>query len=97
MKLEPTLDRVAIRRTPKEKTTKGGIILPEQAKKETNFGYVVAVGPGGFNQDGTRRPMSIKKGDCVFFTDYHTTDAGDNVIGDIVIVDEEDVLAIGKA
>lgn len=92
MKLEPTLDRVAIIREEKEQVSKGGIILPDNAKKESNYGKVVAVGPGGFNQDGSRRPMSVKKGDRVFFTDYHTTTTDSKV----VIVDDEDILAVVK-
>lgn len=92
MKLTPTLDRVAIIREKKEQRTKGGIILPDEAKKESNYGKVVAVGPGGFNQDGSRREMSAKEGDRVFFTDYHVTVTG----SDVVIVDDEDILAIVK-
>ena len=90
MKLTPTLDRVALIPEEKKKTSKGGIIIPDQAKKESNFGTVVAVGPGGFNQDGSRREMSVKKGDVVFFIDDHTTKTGSK----IVIVDDEDILAI---
>ena len=93
MNLIPTLDRVAICREEKEKVTKGGIVLPGDAQKESNFGIVVAVGPGGFNQDGTRRPMSVKVNDRVLFTDYHTTKTGSS----IVICDDEDVLAIARA
>ena len=92
MKLEPTLDRVAIIRNQKETVSKGGIIIPDKAKEESNYGVVVAVGPGGFNQDGTRRPMSVKEGDRVFFTDYHITETDSKV----VIVDEEDILAVVK-
>ena len=90
MKLLPTLDRVAIIREPKKQKSNGGIILP--CEKESNYGEVVAAGPGGWNQDGSRREMSVKKGDIVFFTDYHTTTTDSKV----VIVDEEDVLAIVK-
>ena len=93
MKLIPTLDRIAIKREEKAEKSKGGIILPGKAQKETNYGTVVAVGPGAFNMDGSRRPVSIKKGDFVFFTDdfYTTVEKTD-----IVIVDEESVLAIVK-
>ncbi|KKN74414.1 hypothetical protein LCGC14_0390340 [marine sediment metagenome] len=91
MKLIPTLDRVAIIREERKKKSTGGIILP--CEKESNYGEVVAVGPGGFNIDGSRRPMSVKKGDIVFFkADYHTTTPDSKV----VIVDDEDVLAIVK-
>ena len=92
MKLTPTLDRVAIEREDSEAKTKGGIILPDKAQTESNYGIVVAVGPGDFNQDGSRRPMGIKVGDRVFFTDFHTTTTGSKV----VIADEEDILAVAK-
>lgn len=92
MKLLPTLDRVAIKREDSESKTKGGIILPENAQKESNYGIVVAVGPGGYNQDGSRRPMGIKVGERVFFTDFHTTTTGSK----IVIADEEDILAVAR-
>lgn len=91
MKLLPTLDRIAIRREKRETVTSGGIHLPEQAKKESNFGEVVAVGPGAFNMDGSRRGMSIKVGDRVLFFDNYETDSG---IDGIVIADEEDVRAV---
>ena len=90
MKLFPTLDRVAIIREEKKKKSKGGILLPNQ--EESNYGEVTAVGPGAFNMDGSRRQMSVKKGDVVFFTDYHTTVTGSKT----VIVDDEDILAILK-
>ena len=92
MKLTPTLDRVAIIREDKKQKTDGGIILPDGSKEESNYGEVVAVGPGGFNEDGSRREMSVKVGDVVFFTDYHVTVTGCKT----VIVDDEDILAIVK-
>ena len=90
MKLIPTLDRVAIKREDKKEKSAGGILLPNE--EESNYGIVVAVGPGGFNQDGSRREMSVKVGDLVFFTDYHVTVASCMT----VIVDDEDILAIVK-
>lgn len=90
MKLTPTLDRVAIKREKKEEISAGGIVLPRDAQKESNYGEVVAIGPGSFNQDGSRREMSVKVGDVVFFTDYHITTTKSK----IVIVDDEDILAI---
>lgn len=92
MKLSPTLDRVAILPDPKEERTKGGILIPGKAQKEVNYGTVLAVGPGGFNQDGTRRPMSVAVKDKVFYTDCHLTETGTKV----VIVDDEDILAVAK-
>lgn len=88
IKLKPTLDRVAIIREEKKKKSAGGIILP--CEKESNYGEVIAVGPGAFNMDGSRRVMSVKKGDIVFFSEYHTTVKDSKT----VIVDEEEILAI---
>lgn len=93
VKLQPTLDKVAIKRHKQKDVSDGGIILPGQSNKKSNYGEVIAVGPGGFNQDGSVRPMGIKKGDIVFFTDdYYST----VVETGIVIVAEEDILAVVK-
>jgi len=91
MKLEPILDRVAIKRDDVEQKTQGGIIIPEKGQKKSNFGKVVGVGPGGFALDGKRNPMDVKIGDYVFFTeDYYIT----KVEGNVVIVDIEGILAV---
>ena len=90
LNLTPTLDRVVIRREECEETTPGGIVLPTEAKKQTERGVVLAVGPGAFNYDGSLRPMSVKPGDCVIFTVYYEIAQGSKV----VIVNDEDILAI---
>lgn len=91
MKLEPILDRVAIKRDDTEAKTAGGIIIPEKGQKKSNFGEVVGVGPGAFAMDGSRNPMDVKVGDHVFFTeDYYIT----KVEGNVVIVDIEGILAV---
>lgn len=91
MKLEPILDRVAIKRDESEAKTEGGIIIPEKGQKKSNFGKVVGVGPGAFAMDGSRNPMDVKVGDYVFFTeDYYIT----KIEGSVVIVDIEGILAV---
>lgn len=92
MKLQPTLDRVIILKETQETKSAGGIIIPGETEKETNFGTVVAVGPGGFNMDGSLREISVKVKDKVFFTNYYTTLSGSKM----VVVADEDVLAIVK-
>lgn len=90
LKLEPILDRVAIKRDEVKTQTEGGIVLPTKGKK-SNFGEVVGVGPGAFAMDGSRNPMDVKVGDYVFFTeDYYITE----VEGNVVIVDIEGILAV---
>lgn len=91
MKLTPTMDRVAILPDGPIKKTEGGILLPEKGQKEVHYGTVLAIGPGGFNIDGSRREMSVKPNDRVLFSGSHNlTPTGSKV----VIVDDEDVLAI---
>ena len=75
-----------------EQVTKGGIILTKDTQKESNYGTIIAVGPGRTSVEmGCQIPVRLSVGQRVLFTDYHTTKAGGK---DIVIVDEEDVLAV---
>ena len=89
MNVVPTQDRVVIKRDEVEKKTAGGSILTKDAQKESNYGTIVAVGPGAWD-NGQRRPVRLSAGQRVLFTDYHTTGCGPN----LVIADEEDILAV---
>lgn len=95
MKLRPLQDRILVRRTEEEKTTKGGIIIPDSAKEKPREGEVVAVGKGKIRDDGTLRKLDVAKGDRVLFGEY----AGTEVTLDgteHVIMREDDVLGILK-
>ena len=50
--LRPLGDRVLIQRIEQETTLKGGIILPESAKKKQETAEVVAIGTGKKDKDG---------------------------------------------
>ena len=63
--IEPIDDRVLVRAAEKE-VTKGGVHLPDSARKATS-GIVVAVGPGFKLQTGGRSPMACKAEDTVLF------------------------------
>ena len=65
MKFKPLLDRVAIQRIEEEKRTAGGLIIPDTAKEKPSQGVVVAVGPGGRDEDGKAVAMTLKEGDRV--------------------------------
>ena len=54
MKLKPLQDRILIQRIEEEKTTKGGIIIPDTAKEKPAEGKVVAVGNGKLDENGKR-------------------------------------------
>jgi chaperonin GroES len=94
MKLRPLGDRLIVRRFEAEEKTRGGIVLPDNAKGKPQKGKVLAAGPGRLLKDGTRRPLQVKNGDTVIFTSW----AGDEFkerAGDMILVmREEDVLAV---
>ena len=92
MKLTPLADRVVLKMTEAEETTKGGIILTASAKEKPSVAEVVSVGPGG-TVDGKEIVMTVKPGDKVITDKY----AGSTVkIGDeeFTIVRLGDILAI---
>lgn len=96
MPIKPLDDRVVIERLEAEGKTAGGIVLPDSAKEKPSKGKVIAVGEGRLTDDGKRVPLSIKKGDNVYFSKY----AGAEVTVDgkeYLIMKESDILAkIGK-
>jgi chaperonin GroES len=67
MKLRPLNDFVLVRREKSKDVSDGGIILPEQAKRKSRTGEVLAVGPGRFLDNGTRLPVGIEPGQVVYF------------------------------
>ena len=92
MKLVPLGDRVVLKQTEKEETTKSGIILAAKAQEKPVTAEVIAVGPGGM-VDGKVVTMQVKVGDQVIYSKY----AGNEVKLDeeeYIIVKQSDILAI---
>ena len=90
--LKPLLDRVVVRMTEAEETTKSGIILTANSKEKPQIAEVLEVGPGG-QVDGNEVKMYINKGDKVILNKYAGTEikyAGE----DLIIVKQSDILAI---
>jgi chaperonin GroES len=93
MKLKPLQDRILVQRIEEEKTTKGGIIIPDTAKEKPAEGKVVAVGNGKVGEDGKRIALEIKKGDRILFGKYSGTEV--KIEGEeYLILREDDVLGI---
>ncbi|OGP60688.1 MAG: co-chaperone GroES [Deltaproteobacteria bacterium RBG_13_49_15] len=93
MKLRPLQDRILVERIEEEKTTKGGIIIPDTAKEKPAEGKVVAVGNGKLDDDGKRIPLQVKKGDRILFGKYSGTEV--KLEGkEYLIMREEDILGI---
>lgn len=92
MKLKPLYDRVVVKREDEEKTTAGGIVLPNTSGEKPSQGTVVAVGPGKV-KGGELRPLQVKVGDKVLFGKYTGSEV--KVDGeDFIIMKEEEIFAI---
>lgn len=92
-KLKPIGNRVLVRRLAAEEKLKGGIILPDTAKKKQEQAEVVAVGAGKKDKNGVLIPMPVKMGDIILMEKY----SGQEVTLDdeeFVILRADDIIAI---
>lgn len=93
MEVRPLHDRILVKRANEEEKTKGGIIIPDNAKEKPAQGEVMATGNGRRDESGKLVALEVKKGDRVLFGKYAGTEIkieGD----DFLIMREEDVLGI---
>lgn len=93
MNLRPLSDRVVVKRMEEEKTTAGGIFIPDSAKEKPAKGEILAIGEGKRADNGSIMPMSVKVGDKVLFGKY----AGQEVKvdgDDVLVMREDDIIAI---
>lgn len=91
MKFRPLFDRVLVKRTAEDTKTAGGIIIPDTAKEKPSQGEIIAVGPGGRDEQGKTIPMSLKVGDRVLFGKWSGTEV--KIDGEeLLIMKEADVL-----
>jgi len=90
--LRPLGNRVIAQRLEPQETMKGGIILPDSAKKKQETAKVVAVGPGKRLDDGTVLPVSLKVGDIILTDKYSAQEV---TIDDeeYIILKAEDIIA----
>ena len=73
-KFRPLHDRVVVKRLDAEEKSKGGIIIPDTAKEKPQQGEVVAVGPGGRDENGKLIAMDLRAGDRVLFGKWSGTE-----------------------
>ncbi len=91
--IRPLHDRIMVKREEQGERTKGGLYLPESAQEKPIIGIVIAVGGGSVLENGTLRPLSLKKGDRVLFAKWCGTEV--KLDGtDYLIMKESDVLAV---
>ena len=94
MQIKPLGDRVVIKRFEAEEKTAGGILLPDTARNKPQKGKVMAVGPGKLSKDGKPQPLDVKEGDTVLFTNWAGDEFKEPKAGEILVMREEDVLAV---
>ena len=94
MNIKPLHDRIVIKRFEADEKTTGGILLPDSAKNKPQKGRVLAVGPGRVLKDGTTRPLQVKEGDVVLFTNWAGDEFKQSHGDNILLMREEDVLAV---
>jgi len=93
MKFRPLHDRVVVRRLNAEEKTAGGIIIPDTAKEKPMEGEIIAVGPGGRNEQGQLVPLDVKAGDIILFGKWSGTEV--KIDGEeLLIMKESDVMGV---
>jgi len=93
MKIRPLHDRVVIKRLEEERTSPGGIVIPDTATEKPIKGEVIAVGKGKILESGEVRPLDLKVGDRVLFGKYSGTEVKVDS-QDVLVMREDDVMAV---
>jgi len=93
MKFRPLHDRVVVRRIEEDDRTRGGIIIPDTAKEKPQQGEVVAVGPGGRDENGKLIPIDLKPRDRVLFGKWSGTEVKIDGV-EYLIMKESDIMGV---
>src|SRR5579863_4360267 len=92
--IKPLEDRIVVKTLEAEQTTASGLVIPDTAKEKPQEGEVLAVGPGRFDDAGTKRvPIDVKVGDIVLYSKYGGTEvkySGEEYL----VLSARDVLAV---
>jgi chaperonin GroES len=93
MKIRPLHDRVIVKRLEEDRTSPGGIVIPDTAAEKPIQGKIVAVGKGKILENGQVRRCGVKVGDKILIGKYSGTEV--KVDGEeLVVMREEDVMAV---
>ncbi len=93
MKIRPLHDRVIVKRMEEERTSAGGIVIPDAAAEKPIKGEVIAVGKGKILESGEIRALDIKAGDKVLFGKYSGTEVKVNG-EELLVMKEDDIMAV---
>lgn len=93
MNIRPLHDRVVIQRLEEERTSAGGIVIPDTATEKPVRGKVVAIGAGKMLQDGKVVPVAVKEGETVLFGKYAGTEI--KLEGqEFIVMKEDDIMGV---
>ncbi len=91
--IKPLEDRIVVQANEAETTTASGLVIPDTAKEKPQEGTVLAVGPGRFDDKGSRIPIDVQVGDTVLYSKYGGTEVkygGEEYL----VLSARDVLAV---
>ncbi|GAA3151383.1 co-chaperone GroES [Planomonospora alba] len=92
--VKPLGDRIVVQPLEAEQTTASGLVIPDTAKEKPQEGRVLAVGPGNWDDEGSKRiPLDVNEGDIVLYSKYGGTEVkygGEEYL----VLSARDVLAI---
>ena len=93
MNIRPLHDRVVVKRMEEERTSAGGIVIPDSATEKPDKGEIVAAGNGKILENGDVRALDVKVGDQILFGKYAGTTV--KVEGDeLLVMREDDIVAV---
>jgi chaperonin GroES len=93
MNIRPLHDRLIVRRMEEERTSAGGIVIPDSATEKPAQGEVLAAGKGKVKENGDVSPLDVKVGDKVLFGKYAGTEV--KVEGEeLLVMREEDIMGV---
>ncbi len=93
MNIRPLHDRVVAKRVEEDKTSPGGIVIPDSAAEKPIQGEVIAVGNGKILDNGEVRALAVKKGDKILFGKYSGTEVKIDG-GELLVLREDDIMGI---
>jgi chaperonin GroES len=93
MNVRPLHDRVVVRRMEEERTSAGGIVIPDSAAEKPIQGEVIAVGRGKILENGDIRPLDVKVGDRILFGKYSGTEVKLDS-KELLVMREDDIMGV---
>ena len=93
MKFRALHDRVVIERIDPEAKTAGGIIIPDTAQEKPQQGKVIAIGPGGRDENGKLIPIDVKVGNRILFGKWSGTEIKIDGV-EYLIMKESDIMGV---